>query len=386
MTSFSGAGFTFPDDLPAITFADAGPAAILARLIKKFERDAAKTLYPGDPERLLLNAAAYEFSVAYSLLDFTGKQNLLAHGQEGFLDHIGAFHAVERLAPAPAKVVQRFFAEPGLSFAVPIPDTLRVSPDNAIFFKVTKAASIPPAASPTAIPFVDVIMECTEAGSAGNGFSPGQIGVLVDPRPHIALTFNISASSGGTDAESDDHFRHRVYLAPEGFSTAGPEGAYQFRTYSASSLIVDVAVLSPKPCDIEVYPLLSGGELPDEAMLALVAEKLSPRDVRPQGDRVSVKTPVTIAYAVEGVYYVSRNESGQVEAIRAAVEQAGIDYADWQKEKLGRDIVPDELVSRVRAAGAKRLVITSPAFTAVAENAVAVASAVNLMFGGFEDD
>ncbi|MDR2891588.1 MAG: baseplate J/gp47 family protein [Deltaproteobacteria bacterium] len=385
MSNFSGADFEFPQNLPKVTFADANPAAVLARLIKKYQGDSKKTLYPGDPESLLFKSVAYELSVALGLIDFTGKQNLLAEAVDDFLDQIGAFHGVERLTNTPSRTVQRIFAEPGLNFSVPLADTLRVTPDNKIFFRLTEGAAIPPAASATEMPHVDVIVECLTPGLIGNGFEPGQINVLVDPQPYVSLTMNISASSGGADIEDDDHYRRRIYLALEGYSTAGPEGAYQFWTYSASPLISDVAVLSPLPCDIEVYPLLAGGELPDQAMLDKVIENLSPRNRRPMGDRLTVKAPLETFFRVEGVYYISRADSGLVGSIQAAVQQAGADYAAWQGAKLGRDIVPDELYTRVRAAGAKRLMLTSPEFTAVPENAVARATEVSLTFGGFED-
>ncbi|MDR2946277.1 MAG: baseplate J/gp47 family protein [Candidatus Adiutrix sp.] len=375
----------FPGNLSPVTFADADPSPILARLVKKYEADSGKTLYPGDPERLLLNTAAYELAVAYGLLDFTGKQNLLAYTSAAFEDHVGAFHAVERLAASSARATQRFYAEPGLAFPVPVPETLRVSPDNQLFFKVTRPAVIPAAASLGERPFVDAAVECLTPGEGGNGFEPGQINVLVDPQPFIAATENIETSAGGKDIEDDERYRKRIYLAPGAFSTAGPEGAYEYWAYTASQAISDVAVISPKPCFIEVYPLLDDGALPDQALLDLVAETLAPRDRRPMGDWVGVLAPVPVEYSIEAEYYVSRECSGKIESIAAAVAQAGRDYAAWQRAKLGRDIVPEELSRLMRAAGAKRTVIASPAFTAIERRAVARAASITLNFAGFED-
>lgn len=376
----------FPGNLAPVTFADADPGLILARLIKKYEADSGKTIYPGDPERLLLNSVAYELSVAYGLLDFTGKQNLLAYTVKAFEDQVGAFHSVERLPAAPARVMQRFYAEPGLNFSVPVPAGIRVTPDGQIYFKVTEAAVLPSASVSGERPFIDVMVECLDSGSAGNDFLPGQISMIVDPQPYIASTENIGASEGGKDIEDDERYRKRIYLAPGGFSTAGPAGAYEYWAYTASQAISDVKVISPKPCFIEVYPLLDDGRLPDEALLQLVADTLAPRDRRPMGDWVYVLPPETVSYSVDGVYYARRSDAGKIESIQAAVESAAADYTAWQRAKIGRDIVPDELYRKVLEAGAKRLTLTGPQFTEVAENAVALAAGVSLVFGGFEDD
>ena len=80
------------------------------------------------------------------------------------------------------------------------------------------------------------------------------------------------------------------------------------------------------------------------------------------------------------------------------------DYVKWQCGKLGRDIVPDELVARVIGAGAKRCVITSPVYTVLQDGIIdysdydpdtdfadtipqiAHCTAINLTNGGIEDE
>lgn len=47
------------------------------------------------------------------------------------------------------------------------------------------------------------------------------------------------------DSESDDAFRARAALAPEGYSVAGPVGAYKFHALSAHGDIKDVAAWNP---------------------------------------------------------------------------------------------------------------------------------------------
>ena len=56
----------------------------------------------------------------------------------------------------------------------------------------------------------------------------------------------------------------------------------------------------------------------------------------------------------------------------------------WQKSKLGRDVNPSELIRRIMDAGAKRVVVTAPAYAVVSETQVAVAKTTNVSLGGME--
>ena len=62
--------------------------------------------------------------------------------------------------------------------------------------------------------------------------------------------------------------------------------------------IVDVAVLSPVPGTVDLYPLLSTG-LPDGGVLTLVESFCSDEKVRPLTDTVRAKTPVKVDYTIE---------------------------------------------------------------------------------------
>lgn len=61
-------------------------------------------------------------------------------------------------------------------------------------------------------------------------------------------------------------------------------------------------------------------------------------------------------------------------------------YVLWQRSDIGKDINPSELEHRIRAAGAKRAVIRSPAFTVVSTTERRSPGTVNLVYGGLEDD
>ena len=58
--------------------------------------------------------------------------------------------------------------------------------------------------------------------------------------------------------ETDENLRRRTQLALEGFSTAGPQGAYIFHSLSIAG-VKDVSVVSPVPGDVEVTVLSTDG-------------------------------------------------------------------------------------------------------------------------------
>ena len=98
-----------------------------------------------------------------------------------------------------------------------------------------------------------------------------------------------------------------------------------------------------------------------------------------------VEAPKTHKYDVELTYYISSNDKSSVSTIRKSVEEAVSVYNAWQTEKIGRYIDPDELNMKIRDAGAKRVVIASPTFTALDKNSIATLGTVKVTYGGLEN-
>ena len=103
-------------------------------------------------------------------------------------------------------------------------------------------------------------------------------------------------------------------------------------------------------------------------------------------DLLTVSAPEEIPYTIGLTYYINRSDSARAVTIQQAVQQAVADYVTWQRT-IGRDINPSKLVALVMAAGAKRVTLTAPEYSAVSGTSVAALSgdpAVN--YGGLEDD
>ena len=225
---------------------------------------------------------------------------------------------------------------------------------------------------------------CTDKGVAGNGYAPGEIKIIVDPVPYVQTIINTTTSGGGADIESDDRFRMRIQEAPEHFSVAGPAAAYAYFAKSAYALITDVAVTTPNPGQVNVYLLLQKGVLPGEEVLRAVRKVLTADDVRPLTDKVIVCAPMTEEYSIDITYYIDAEDATLEATIKSAVENAIEEYIVWQRSKIGRDVNPTELQYRVRAAGAKRAVITAPNFAVISDTAVAVVGIKRILYGGLE--
>jgi phage-related baseplate assembly protein len=231
----------------------------------------------------------------------------------------------------------------------------------------------------------DVTAVAAVSGVEANGFLPGQIKCLVDPLPWIQSVINITTSEGGADVEGDENLRERIQLAPESFSNAGSRGAYIFWARSASQLIADVAVDSPAPGVVDIYPLLYGGVIPEQEILDLVLDTCSADTVRPMTDLVHAYAPHTVAYDLDVAWFLERKNATMATSISAAVAKAANDWMIWQRSKLGRDINPSELIARMMQAGARRVIVNLPVFTVLDFNMIGVASSAAVNYGGIED-
>ncbi len=368
--------------LPDVSFAESDASAVEAAVLTVYEGLTGLTLQPGDPVRLFLESLAYTVSVQNQLIDLAGKQNLLAYARGAHLDHLGALMGEARIAAQSARVMLRFELTEPLAFAVPIPVGSRASTkDGNILFATAIEAEIP--AGQTG---VEVPAHCTSPGASGTGLVPGQITQLVDPLPYVAGVSNVTISSEGSDIEDDERLRERIRLAPESYTVAGSTGAYEARVLGVSADILAVAVDSPEPGVVDVRFVLTDGELPDAAMIALVSDSLSAETVRPLTDKVLVGAPDVVEYTVIGRWYALRVDAALLSGVARAVERAVETYRIWQRSQPGRDINPSRLIALVQQAGAKRVELDAPLFTPLTATQVARETAVSLVFGGLEEE
>ena len=365
----------------AVSFTITDPTYYEEELIKSYETLTGRTLQPADPERLIINLMTYALTLDALNIDLTGKQNLLAYAIGENLDKIAELYGVKRLPPKPAITTLRFSIDQTLSFDVVIPKGTKATPDSRLFFETTEEARIPAGQLS-----VEVQAVCTSPGNVGNGYAVGQINKLADPLPYITKVENTTMSMYGTDEEDDERFRERIRLSMERFSNAGSREAYIYHTKTAHQDIEDVSVFSPQPGQVKVVFLLKNGQPPDAQMINLVQEHLSDERVRPLTDEVIVSAPTVVSYDITLTYYIHRKDSALVSQIQQKVNQAVQDFIDWTKTKIGRDVLPDELIKRVKNAGAYRVSLSAPVYTQINQDQVAHAQNIQITYGGLVDD
>ena len=364
-----------------ISFADLDPASVEAAVLTGYERIAETTLYPGDPVRLFLESLAYVLAIQNHVIDLAGRQNLLAYAQGEHLDFIGMMVGTPRLGHGYATCTQRFELE-GVGFGVEIPAGTKVTTaDGKRVFQV-----LAPAVAPAGAAHIDLTVTAEQPGADANGLVPGQINRLIKPLPYVKSTSNITATALGADVESDDHYRARIQEAPEAFTCAGPTGAYRALAKAVHQDIAEVAVWSPKPGSVDVRPVMQGGELPSDEILEALRRKLSAEDVRPLTDTVTVAAPDLVGYEIDVEWTLSRRNEALASSTRAAVDAAVEKYRLWQRGKPGRDILPTKLISLMEQAGARRVVVRSPAYTVLADRQLARETSVAVKYAGLEDD
>ena len=381
-------------DLPDVSFTDNDTLkAMQTRLIANYEARYKEltgkeiSLAPADPMRILLYAVALDLYQIEQYVERAGKQDLLKYSYGDFLDHLAAGRGVTRQQAAAATVTLRFTLSEAKSYAVGIPAGTRVTNGDGVYFQTLEYGEVP-----IGDLTVDIEAECTEVGVAGNDLTAGQLNILVDPVAYVASVANTDTSSGGTDLETDESLAERVFLAPSSYSVAGPDDAYIYWTKTYNTDIGSVKPTSPNPCEVVIYILMKDGSLPADGVVSGLQEFLQDGQIRPLTDQVTVSTPSVRNFSISLTYYINRSDSAQAASIQSEVTKAVSDYVTWQTTEIGKDINPSELIKRVVAAGAKRVTVTAPVFTTVAETEVAQVTKVEgepditITYGGLEDD
>lgn len=158
--------------------------------------------------------------------------------------------------------------------------------------------------------------------------------------------------------ESDSDFRRRMVLAPEGYSVAGPVGAYIFHALSADADVLDASAISPAPGEVLVSILTrSGSGEASSDLVAAVQAYLSDETRRPLTDFVTVQPAEIIEYEVIATLTTYSGPDGGV-VLQAAQKRLAL-YVD-ESHRIGRDITRSALFAALHAEGVQNVTLTSP--------------------------
>lgn len=336
-----------------------------------------------DPLNLLIKAfAAMEYQTM-QYADTKGRMELLKTSTGEALDALGALVGVSRKEPTRATATERFTLSEARGTVTAIPAGTRVKTEDGKYFNTLDYAEI--AAGDL---YADVVVQAEEAGAGSAGLLAGAIKILVDPIPYIAGVSNTTESTGGLDTEDDDSLTRRIYLSPSVYSCAGPRDAYEYYAREWRGDVADVRTDSPQPNQVDIYFVIQDEEglrLPNPTELAEMKAYMSGESMRPLCDQVNCKAPEEVEYAISLTYWIGSSDQKSVSEIQSRVSAAVKEFQTWQR-KLGRDINPTELITRVREAGAKRVKLTAPADTVVEKNELPKCTGATADYGGLEDD
>ena len=193
---------------------------------------------------------------------------------------------------------------------------------------------------------------------------------------------NLTALLGVTrlEQETDNRLRFRAQMALEGTTVAGSRRSYIAHTFSASNLVKDVAVTSPKPGQVLVTVLATSGDgVPEADLLATVAAYLSAEERRPLTDQVIVEAAQIVPFAINATLntYPGPSSTTVIHAAQIAVQNFVNEH-----HKLGHDITLSGLYASMHQVGVQRVILQSPLVDLViSERQAAYCTSIKLTMG-----
>lgn len=366
---------------------------VLNELVSKYEELTGHTLLPADPDKLFISWVADVIAQERALINYAANQNIPSRASGENLDALGEFlYGVARPQAKAARCTMRFEISAPQNTSVAIPKGTRISDASKALVWETERDEVIPIGSTEA----EVSAVCQTLGTAGNGYTPGQINLLIDVDDILFFKScaNTDISSGGSEQATDAEYYEIMRQSLERFSAAGSKGAYEYYAKTVSLDIADVCAVTPesKPGYVDIYAVMKDGSIADEGTKAAIAEACGSEKVRPLTDVVEVLDPEETEFNIDLTYYVDKASEKSLGDIAAAVENAVSEYIRWQRGKIGRDINPSQLMWLLRDTGVKRIDVKEPVYTVLRDGSsrnapqIAKLGSVKTANGGYEDE
>lgn len=158
--------------------------------------------------------------------------------------------------------------------------------------------------------------------------------------------------------ESNDEYRRRIQLSPEGYTTAGSEGSYVFHALGADGDVKDAQAVSPIPGHVTVYVLSrTGNGAAPGTLLGIVDDALNAETIRPMTDNVSVQSAAIVEYTVTAELVMYPGPDSEV--VRSAAEAALVKYVEGV-HRIGYDVTLSGIYSALHQPGVQRVELAAP--------------------------
>lgn len=154
------------------------------------------------------------------------------------------------------------------------------------------------------------------------------------PRQVVTPADNTTIPPTDAVMEDDDRYRHRIRLSWYARNTAGSIQAYEYFALSADPTVADARPYGPQewpeqvtPGEVHLYVLSSDGDgTPSDELLQKVYDTLSPDDVIPLTDYLTVLAPTVVDYDVVATLYIA--DGPDADTVVTAAKNAMQRYAD----------------------------------------------------------
>lgn len=160
------------------------------------------------------------------------------------------------------------------------------------------------------------------------------------------------------DDETDEQLRERIRLAPESYATTGSRQAYIYHALSADSQIIDADALRGGNGDIYIHILTADGVVSDE-LIQKVLDNTSDEKKRPLSDRVFVAGAKAKDFRL--ILEISPLSLAVPDKVLADSKVRAENYAKALKAKLGRDVVPSQIIDTMSSTDIWQVKVIEPA-------------------------
>lgn len=296
-------------------------------------------LYPGDEKEILLRGAEQIIMQAFAGIDNALRMDTLRYAVRDYLDIYGekrnCYRLKARAAGTTVSIVTNATGE-----AATLPAGTAMTQDGTLFWTLDDDLTLTGLAET-----VTAAITASTEGEAGNVLQAGMTMDMAVPNEHIYSITVLTDATGGQNEEDDETYRDRIRTYGLSTVTTGPSDQYERAARSASSQVVDAAAVNGGAGQVNVFILPASNE-GTSALIEAVEAALSPTNVRPLDDLVTVALATKLSYTLNVEYTA---ESGQ--NISAALAEAVSEYQTWQDRKIGRPFNPDRLKAALYSAG-----------------------------------
>ncbi|PLY08404.1 MAG: baseplate assembly protein [Arcobacter sp.] len=177
---------------------------------------------------------------------------------------------------------------------------------------------------------------------------------ITTPLPYVVTAASGDGFKNGSEVESDEEFRARIFISMADKSTAGASETYESFTYSSDERISDVNIERLEAGTVHVFYYSKDA---DATMQENINSSLNDKQIRPLSDTVIIDHVEVINIDVTASLVLEENVlSNEVLSNAIASLKAGLKTL----EKIKEDITLSEINDFLKVAGVKEVIISGP--------------------------